>query len=184
MAAMAKRTRRYAYGTAPGSNAYEGSAVRRLERASVAQPRPQVRPRERAVARPRVRVREAGRVSVFAVTGFLAVAVCTVLLMWSYVELTQISSQVVEIKSEITSLQSEEARLRAQYELAYDLSDIEQTMTADGSMVRPGERQICYVDLSSPDSVELFDNETTVSGLLGLVASVKEIFGEVVEYFR
>ena len=91
---------------------------------------------------------------------------------------------MVEIKSEITSLQIEEARLRAQYELAYDLSDIEQTMTADGSMVRPGESQICYVDLSSPDSVELFDNETTVSGLLGLVASVKEIFGEVVEYFR
>lgn len=184
MATMAKRRRRYAYGNVPGSNAYEGSAARRLERAPAAQPRPQVRPRERAVARPRVRVREAGRVSVFAVAGFLAVAVCTVLLMWSYVELAQISNQVVEVKSDITALKSDEAKLRAQYELAYDLSDIEQTMTADGSMIRPGESQICYVDLSSPDCVELFDQETPVSGVLGMVESVKEIFGEVVEYFR
>ena len=184
MATIAKRRSRYAYGTVPGSNAYEGSAARRLERAPAAQPRPQVRPRERAVVRPRVRVREAGRVSVFAVAGFLAVTVCAVLLLWSYVELSQLSSEVVKVKSEITTLQSDEAKLRAQYELAYDLSDIEQTMTADGSMVRPGESQICYVDLSAPDCVELFDNETPVSGVLGLVGSVKEIFGEVVEYFR
>lgn len=184
MATLAKRRTRYAYGSVPGSGAYEGSAARRLERAAVAQPRPLVRPRERAVARPKVQVREAGRVSVFAVAGFLAVSVCAALLLWSYVQLSLISTQVVEVKSEITALQSEEAKLRAQYELAYDLSDIEQTMTADGSMIRPGESQICYVDLSSPDCVERFDNETPVSGVLGLAESVKDIFGEVVEYFR
>ena len=65
-AAVARRERRYrtgrtAYG--PDLTAYDGSAARVLEREEVLQPRPQVRPRERAVARPKVRVREAGQVS-------------------------------------------------------------------------------------------------------------------------
>ncbi len=181
-AELAKRRRRYAYGAAPGSNAYEGSAARRLE--GQVRTRPQVRPRERVVARPRVRVREAGRVSVFAVVGFAAVALCAVLLMFGYVQLSQISDQVVELENQITTLKSEEAQLRVQYELAYDLSAIEAAVTADGSMVRPEESQIIYVDLSAPDSVELFGETETGTGFVSLLASVKDIFGTVVEYFR
>ena len=101
-----------------------------------------VRPRERAVVRPRVRVREAGLVSPFAVVGFLAVGVFAVLLLFSYVQLTTISQQVVELRSEMTALQSEEAKLRTAYELSYDLSSIEETMTASGAMVRAGHRDL------------------------------------------
>ena len=184
MAEMAKRRRKYAYGSVPGSNAYEGSAARRLERDTLVRPRPQVRPRERAVARPRVQVREAGRVSVFAVVGFAAVALCAVLLMFGYVQLAQISDQVVSLENEITTLKSEEAQLRVQYELAYDLSAIEEAVTADGRMIRPEDSQIVYVDLSAPDSVELFNEESPMTGVMGLVESAKDIFREVVEYFR
>ena len=48
----------------------------------------------------------------FAVVGFLAVGVFAVLLLFSYVQLTTISQQVVEPRSEMTALQSEEAKLR------------------------------------------------------------------------
>ena len=80
MASAGKR-RRNPYATcgnvayAPG---YDGSAVRALPREEVVAPRPKARPRRQAQAltRPRVRVREQEQVSVFAVVGFLAVAVC------------------------------------------------------------------------------------------------------------
>ena len=83
-----------------------------------------------------------------------------------------------------STLKSEEAQLRVQYELAYDLSAIEEAVTADGSMIRPEDSQIVYVDLSAPDSVELFNEESPMTGVMGLVESAKDIFREVVEYFR
>lgn len=188
MATLVKRRTRYGY-KAPGNRSYEGTAARRLEGrggagagSQVLQPRPQVRPRRRAVARPKVRVREAGRVAPFAVVGFLAIGVFAVLLLMGYVRLSELSDEVVSLQSQMVSLQSDEAKLRAKYELAYDLSDIEQSVTADGSMIRPQENQICYVDLSQPDSVEHFTR--TESGAAGFWGGAKEIVSTVVEYFR
>lgn len=165
-------------------DAYDGSAARQLQREEVLRPRPMVRPRERAVVRPRVRVREAGRVSPFAVAGFLAIGVFAVLLLFSYVQLTVISEQVVDLKDEMTTLQTEEAKLRAQYELAYDLGTIEESVTASGSMVKPQNGQIVYVDLSEPDTVTFFDEDAPTAGLEGAFQSVKSIVTEIVEYFQ
>ena len=164
-------------------NAYDGSAVRQLPGEEVLQPRPLVRPKERVVARPKVRVREAGRVAPFAVAGFLAIGVFAVLLLFSYVNLAVISQQVVDLRSEMTELRSEEAKLRAQYELAYDLESIEADMTASGTMVKPQNGQSIYVDLSEPDSVTLFDQEET-SGGQGFLETVQSIVTEIVAYFQ
>ena len=184
MAEMAKRKTRYdGYGRVPYT-AYDGSAARQLEREEVLRPRPAQLPRERALERPKVRVREAGQVSVFAVVGFLAVGVFAVLLLFSYVQLTTISQQVVELRSEMTALQSEEAKLRTAYELSYDLSSIEETMTASGAMVRPQNGQVVYVDLSEPDTVTFFNQDEAAAGLDGMFESVKSIASEIVAYFQ
>lgn len=47
----------------------------------------------------------------FAVTGFLAVGLLAVLLLFSYVKLNAISDQVVDLRSQMTTLRSEEAKL-------------------------------------------------------------------------
>ena len=185
MATAAKRRNRYRTYEGVSCTSYDGSAARQLEQgAEILQPRPLVRPRERAVARPRVQVRQAGSVSLFAVAGFLAVGVFAVLLLMSYVQLNTIAEQVVSLRSEMSALQSEEAKLRAQYELSYDLSEIEQSLTADGSMVKPQNGQVIYVDLSEPDAVTFYDREEPLSGLRGAFESVKSICGEIVEYFQ
>ena len=183
MATAVKRRSRYTNYSRVPYDAYDGSAARQLQREEVLRPRPMVRPRERAVVRPRVRVREAGLVSPFAVVGFLAVGVFAVLLLFSYVQLTTISQQVVELRSEMTALQSEEAKLRTAYELSYDLSSIEETMTASGAMVRPQNGQV-YVDLSEPDTVTFFNQDEAVAGLDGMFESVKSIASEIVAYFQ
>ena len=184
MAEMAKRKTRYdGYGRVPYT-AYDGSAARQLEREEVLRPRPAQLPRERALERPKVRVREAGQVSVFAVVGFLAVGMFAVLLLLSYVQLAQTADQVGALRSQMTELRTEEARLRAQYELAYDLTTVERSMTGSGAMVKPQEGQIFYVDLSEPDSVTFFREDKPVKGVAGALESIKEICGDVVEYFK
>ena len=91
---------------------------------------------------------------------------------------------MVDLRGEMTELRTEEARLRAQYELAYDLEGIEAAMTADGTMVKPQNGQTIYVDLSEPDSVTLFDQEEVRTGAAGFVDSLRALWDDVVSYFQ
>lgn len=159
---------------------YDGSAVRIAQEEEDLRPRPQVRPRNQELSRPKVAVRPAGKVSLFAVAGFGAVAVMAVLILMSYIQLSAISNEVVSLNAEMTQLQSEEATLRARYELAYDLGAIEKAVTSDGSMSRPQAGQMVYVDLTEPDSVVLY-NQSESSG--GFLESLEEIVGSILAYF-
>ena len=164
------------------SYAYDGSAARVLEPETTAKPRTRthVRPRQEELTRPKVRTREAGKVAPFAVCGFAAVAVLAVFMLLSFVQLSSISQQVVELNSELTALKSEEATLRARYELAYDLRSIETTLTSDGSMSRPQTGQIVYVDLTAPDSVVVYGETDSGTSFL---ESAKEIVNNILAYF-
>ncbi len=160
--------------------AYDGSAARELEEEPAVQTHPRTRTRRRELIRPKAEVRPAGKVSLFAVAGFATVIVLAVLLLMNYVQLANISSDVVELNSQMTQLQGEEAALRARYELAYDLGAIESSMTADGSMSRPQSSQMIYVALTEPDSVVVYDRQEETGGFW---ESVEEIVGSILEYF-
>ncbi len=178
---MAETARRASYDPYRNLNyQYDGSAVRIAEEEEALRPRPQVRPRNRELARPKVAVRPAGKVSLFAVVGFAVVAALAVLILMSYIQLNAISNQVVSLNTEMTQLQSEEATLRARYELAYDLSAIEKAVTSDGSMSRPQMGQMVYVDLTEPDSVVLYHEDQSGGGFL---ESLEEVVGSVLSYF-
>ena len=127
MAAEAKRrtTRYEVYGNVAYDPVWEGGSVAAPRREEILHPRPNVRPKERTLARPRVQVREAGMVSPFAVLGFACIGVLAVLLLMSCVRLTVINDETVQLRSQLSRLQEEEAELLTQYELAYDLRAIE-----------------------------------------------------------
>ena len=174
--ATARKRTRYAEtrGTY-GNLAYAEPAVRPLERGGSEGLRPQ----------PKVRVREAGQISVFAVVGFLAVGVFAVLLMLSTVQLTRVSDEMISLKSQLSNLQSEEKKLMAQYELAYDLSTIEQKVTSDGSMVKPQSSQIYTLDLSEEDSVVHYSRENGGTETVdSLISSLKSLLDGALSYFR
>ena len=174
--ATARKRTRYAEtrGTY-GNLAYAEPAVRPLERGGSEVLRPQ----------PKVRVREAGQISVFAVVGFLAVGVFAVLLMLSTVQLTRVSDEMISLKSQLSNLQSEEKKLMAQYELAYDLSTIEQKVTSDGSMVKPQSSQIYTLDLSEEDSVVHYSRENGGTETVdSLISSLKSLLDGALSYFR
>lgn len=190
-AVAARKKTRYAssratYGNVAYDLDYAQTAARPLYGGEeVLQPRPLVRPREQTVARPKIRTREAGRVSPFAVVGFLAVGVFAVLVLMSYIQITVLSDDIAGLKTELTALQSQETKLRVQYEQAFDLASIETRVTSDGTMVKPQSGQILYLDLSEPDSVVLFnDREEPLAGVEGALSGIREVFENVVEYFR
>lgn len=176
MAEAARKIRYSSYGNVAYDPAFDGNAVHAPAEEPLS--RPHVLPRERPLTRPKVQVRPAGQVSLFAVAGFLAVAMLAVLVLLSYVRLTALSDEVVSLRKEYDTLKDEEARLTAQYELAYDLKSIETAVTTEGRMVRPQSSQIYYMDLADNDSVVIYENSTAAT----LGSKLEAFMDTVAEY--
>ena len=186
MATRRRFTTRYdSYGSVAYAPVYEGNTVRAPRREEEYQPSPQPRRREqpnrRAVERTQVEVRPAGAVAPFAVIGFLAVAIFAALLLISHAQSTVLNAEVVELRSQLTTLQAENAKLSAKYEQVFDMEKI-QAAVGD-TMVRPTGSQAVYLDLSEPDCVIVYDSlkdNRLLDALTGAVGTL----GEVIEYFR
>lgn len=170
------------YGSVAYAPAYDGSAVRAPGQEQVYQPKPRIRRKEQVLTRTQVQVRQAGQVSVFAVLGFLLVGAFAALLLLSYTQYTVIANEVVSLRQELNTLQTENATLSAEYEQVFDLARIEEEV--GGSMVRPSASQIEYIDLSEPDSVQLYGGQDSTPGVLGALKGIGEMISDVIEYFR
>ena len=131
---------------------------------------------------PRVRVRERERVSLLSVAGCFAVAVMAVMVLFSYVQLTALSSDVVDLRSQLSTLESDHVQLTAKYQQMYDLSTVKEVAVQAG-MSKPGSSQIYYVDLSDGDSAVVY--QQAEPGVLSrLLTSLHHGFYTVVEYFN
>lgn len=146
------------YGSVAYAPAYDGS-TERLPRQDTEPKRPGSRQkkRHRTLARIQPEVREAGRVAPFAVVSFLAVAVLGILLLASRAKCLEINRDIVKLRSEMSTLESQYATMSAEYERMYDISSIEKAVGAE--MVRPSGDQVVYIDLSEPDTVTVFGKE-------------------------
>ena len=174
------------YGSVAYAPTYDGSAVRAPGREEVYQPVPRPKQREqtrrKALVRTRVQVREAGQVAPFAVVGFLAVAAFAIMLVMSYAQLTVANGEMVSLRNELSDLQSENAVLTAQYEKVFDMDTLEAAV--GDTMVRPTGDQIIYIDLSEPDTVTVYDDASSGTGLLGAVESLGQVLEDIIEYFQ
>lgn len=177
--ATERKTRRYStYGNVAYQPAYEENAVRTPARRG-AEPhrRPQVQPRERVAARPSVEVRQQDPISIFAIVGFMAVAVCVFMLLSSGIRLVTVSHETFQLQEELSDLEEKEAKLLSQYERAYDLTEIEKTLTSNGTMVKASAANTVYLDLSEPDSVIYY--EQAAGGIPGVVDRLEQLFKDL-----
>ncbi len=124
-----------------------------------------VRPRNAAKARVRQREKAAARphIPLLGILSTAAVVFVAVLLLMGYIELTQLSSETVRLKSELSTLESEHVLLSAQYERMFDRASVQEAAEAAG-MTKPSGSQIGYMDLSEGDSVTVYRHEE--SGIL------------------
>lgn len=189
MASAARDLRYQNYGAVNGSLAHDLDwAVRERElrhagEVPVPREREVVRevPQVRARTKTQVQVRERQRVAVFPVLGSIAFLAMAVLVLLSYVQLTMLSTDTVALKSQLSSLETENVRLTAQYEQMFDLTTVQDAAKAAG-MVKPSASQICYLDLSGGDTAVVYQKEETTV-LSKVLTSVHHGVYSVVEYF-
>lgn len=171
-------TRRYDRVDAYRSNlAYDFNT---LERQRV-QEAPKSHPRIRTIARPKVHVRPAERVSASAVFGFAVAGVLLALVIGSYVQLTALSDSVVSLKKELAVQQSENVTLMTAYERTFDLNTVESAAKSAG-MSKPSHSQIYYIDMGAPDSASVYltDNASAAQQFL---VTIKNSVQAIAEYF-
>lgn len=129
----------------------------------------------------RVQVREKQKVSVFAVLGFAAVVAAAMLVLMSYVQLTEISSDVVTLRAQLSDLETQNVTLTAQYQQMYDLTTVKEAARQAG-MSKPGSSQIYYIDLSGGDSAVVYQ-QSDPNVLTRLLTSLNHGIYAMVEYF-
>ena len=188
MATRRRFTTRYdSYGSVAYAPVYEGNTVRAPKREQeeeyrrVPQPRRREQPKHRPLQRTQVEVRQAGAVAPFAVIGFLAVAIFAAMLLASHAQCTVLNAEVVQLRGELSALQTENAKLSARYEQVFDMDKI-QAAVGD-TMVRPTGSQAVYLDLSEPDTVVVY-GAAGDTRLMDALTGVKETLGDLIEYFR
>ena len=135
----------------------------------------------RAREQAKAQVRQAERVSPVAILGFAALTVLLSLTLFCYVELSSISKNVVSLQNQVSELETQQVVLLAQYERAFELASVKEAAMAAG-MSLPSDSQIYYIDLSAPDSAEVYSSEE--EGLDGLLQTLVQAVQTAVEYFR
>ncbi len=142
---------------------------------------PKARPRIRTIARPKVHVRPAERVSVSAILGFAVAGVMLGLVIGSYVQLTALSDSVVSLKKELSVLQTENVTLMTAYERTFDLNTVENAAKSAG-MSKPSHSQIYYIDMGAPDSASVYltDNASAAQQFL---VNIRNCVQAIAEYF-
>lgn len=139
------------------------------------------KPKAKVHASARVQVRERQQVSLFTVAGVAAVIGMAVLVLMCYVQLTVLSADTVALQSQLSTLETENVTLTAEYEQMFDLATVKEAAEAAG-MTKPGNSQICYIDLSGGDSAVVYQKEDP-SVLSKILASLNHGIYAVVEYF-
>ncbi len=137
--------------------------------------------RTRKLERKRVKVREAGTVSVPSVMLMVAVAVAAVLLLASYAQYLAVTTDIVSLRKEMTTLETEHETLAAEYERLFEMSSVEEQM--DSEMVKPTSDQVVYIDLSEPDTVTLYGHTGENNPLLLILQQVGDALGGLADYF-
>lgn len=144
-------------------------------------------PAVREAAAPKVRsvssvqVREKQSVSPMAVIGILGIIALAVLVLLSYVQLTELSAGTVKLQTQLKTLQTQSVTLTAEYEKIYDLATVKEAAEAAG-MSKPSSSQIYYIDLSDGDNAVVYQQADSEI-LSRLLTSLNHGIYTMVEYF-
>lgn len=142
-----------------GSLAYDLDTLvreRELEEAGrIERPHPQQTTKAAPRAEKQEQVRPRQRVSPLVLGGVAVLAAMVMALLVGYVQLTEVSASVSQLKAEINQLEVERVALVTRYEQTFDLSTVKEKAELAG-MSKPTSGQIEYVDLSGGDSAVIY----------------------------
>ena len=136
------------------------------------------RPTETVVPESAPRPKQA--IAPMAVLGFAIAAVLIVFSLVARVQLSQASAQVSALEDQYAELQ---ARLRIDYESAFNLTEIEDYAIHELGMQKPRSDQLYYISSSNAaDTAVVLDQ--TAAEPLSLADRFGDFLTSIVEYFR
>lgn len=161
-----------------GSRPIFGSAAPALD---IPEPEVEQRPKERVSIRSKAKAVSRQGISLFAVAGWACVAVLSIALLMSYIELNTIANESYELSEELEALQVEETRLMIDYESTFQLDEVEEYAANMLGMVKADNGQIKYLDNRAADQAVVLSEE---SANTGMSAKFKSFFTAIAEYFK
>ncbi|MDR3206908.1 MAG: cell division protein FtsL [Oscillospiraceae bacterium] len=105
--------------------------------------------------RPGTRTQPVGRLSLWTVLAFMTAMALMFFIVYSYMRLTELSTEAKGLSSQIAALKKEEAILVLQKNSMIDLKEVERIATDELGMVKPNRAQVIYIDLSGRDHAEV-----------------------------
>ena len=183
-------TMKYAKGAPYGAATY-GSVAYDLGRVQTeyeipAQPIPREKERTETKAKPRQRAeqRTQGKtgLSVFSIVGFALIAVMMVFVVLANVRLTEISYSVSETRSRIAELENEREQLEAQYETAFNLTELKSYAMDNLNMVEASTSEAIILGGVRKDKAEIIDSSLVEEK--GIVETASNFLTSLLEYFK
>lgn len=120
-------------------------------------------------------------VSLFAISGFAAFVVMMVFVLLASIQLTQITHETAHLESRIMELSEQEARLRIEYESAFNLTEIEEYATKKLGMVRQTSDNIIFLETTNVDRAVILEQKTADDD--GFFTGFKDFLSSLLEYF-
>lgn len=119
-------------------------------------------------------------ISPLTLIGSVCVIVILIMTLLAQIQMVNVSSSAAELEEQITQLNAEHDRLKAEYEAAFNLKSVEEYATNVLGMQEPAEDQIYYLTSVYPaDKAVIITDESTgilPLGLEDLIASFKSTF--------
>ena len=118
----------------------------------------------------------------FAVIGMLAAVVLLAMVVYGYVQFYEASNRAGELRSQLSTVQTETGKLRSAYESRINLPEIEQRAKELG-MSQPSVKQSVYLNIAGTDHTEVFrpDSRNFAEKAWDAISSS---FEGILEYFR
>lgn len=132
-------------------------------------------------ARARIRIRARRLVTPMRAFATIVLALLCVALLYSRMQLTQLTREISEHEATLSELQSTNVSLTTKREEIYDTAYIEQYAQEVLGMVKVDASQTEYVELSNPEKIEVTGTGASVSGAVGALVHG---FTAILEYLR
>ena len=154
-----------------------GSAAYDVRRRNTAQPleQPERLPDAPARRKPARHVRARLGISPLTALGAAAAVLMLALVVFSYIRL-------YEARSDVSTLEEQQARLQSQYDNALDLEQIEKRAKELG-MRQPGSSQIIYVQVDADDTTEVYAAPAEKNVFVHVIDAFRSAFTDAINYF-
>ena len=116
-----------------------------------------------------------------ALVGFACAAVMVVFLLMAQIQLVEVSDQTAQLKTALSELQLEQARLLIGYESAFNLTEIEEYAIDVMGMQKPRSDQVFFIDGAAPDKANILQSEKEENGLLDRFSDMIASLGDILK---